>query len=190
MANAKKRGRPRKDTRAVLAAYGDAKAGRIYRDWYAFYQNAALPRFGVEKTARGSANRMMAHEYGLTTRQIQNIVTEGDALMRTIETERDADAVKTRAAQRAFDELYLAVEQAAALLRKPAYKDLLDGCAMHPVVTTLPKALGEFSSAPTATAPDSLQRLAAVLAEGLLRAHEIAEREAPGYSERKIPARR
>ena len=184
----KKTGRPRKDARAVLADYRDGKAGRIYRDWQAFYQNAALPHFGTAKAAAGSANRMMAHKYRLTHRQIHNIVSQGDALMRTIEVRGRANAQKLDARLQAFREMCTAMHAAAALLRNPAYEELLDGCKMGPA--NVPLAMGAFSSAPDAVAPDSLQHFAAVLARAFLRAHEVAEREVPGYSERKQPSRR
>jgi hypothetical protein len=185
---AKKTGRPRKDSRAVLADYRDGKAGRIYRDWQAFYENAALPHFRTAKAAAGSANRMMAHKYQLSHRQIHNIVSQGDALMRTIEVQGRANAQKLDGQLQAFRKMHPPIYAAAALLRKPAYEELLEGCKMGPA--NVPLAIREFSSAPDAVAPDSLQHFAAVLARAFLRAHEVAEREVPGYSERKQPRRR
>ena len=188
MASAKKRGRPRKDFRALLTDYQRGRNGRAYTEWLLIY-DALTPRIG-ERRARGEATRETAQQFGLTSRQVQNIVRDGRILAGALEADGIRQKARSDAALGAFRAAHFAIERATELLRKPAYKDLLDGCAMDPVVTTLPKALGEFSSAPTATAPDSLQRLAAVLAEGLLRAHEIAEREAPGYSERKMLPRR
>jgi hypothetical protein len=184
--------RPRKTLQAIKAEYGKGRPGRIYRDWHAFYQNVALPHFGNEKTARGSANRMMQAKYGFKgQRQIRNIISRGDALMRDIEQGRARDQ-KMNAAVDACREIHAAIEQALSLLQKTAYKDLLAGCAMCVVKgktpqqdVKFPKALLTLSSAPEATAPDSWPRLAAVLARALLRAHEVADRAVTGYAERK-----
>jgi hypothetical protein len=183
--------RPRKTQRDVLADYSDGRAGQIYRDWHAFYVNAALPHFGNSKAASGSASRMMAHKYHLTARQIKNILDRGDALMRTLEVQGRTRAETQERRLAAFRETHTAIYAAAALLRKPGYKDLLEGCAMIAYAKPpIPRALREFSSAPNATAPDSLQHFAGVLARALLRAHEITEREIPAYAERKPPRRR
>jgi hypothetical protein len=186
MASAKKRGRPRKDFRALLTDYQRGRNGRAYTEWLLIY-DALTPRIG-ERRARGEATRETAQQFGLTSRQVQNIVRDGRILAGALEADGIRQKARSDAALGAFRADHFAIERAMELLRKPAYKDLLAGLAVNGP-TKLPEALREFS-APGASGPASVQRLAAVLAEGLLRAHEIAEREAPGYSERKMLPRR
>ena len=187
MAATKRGGRPRKDLRALIADYHGGKAGRIYVEWRQFY-DAWRPRIG-EQRARGGAKRHTARRFKLSERRVEQIVAQGNALVRTLQTSGRANAAKQAAAQRAFRGMHPPIYKAIGLLGKPRYKDLLDGCAMI-AHTKLPRALCEFSSAPMATAPDSVQYLAAMLARAFLRAHDIAEREIAGYTERKPPGRR
>lgn len=186
MTTATKRGRPRKDSRAVLLDYQRGRNGRAYTEWLLIY-DALTPRIG-ERRARGEATRETAREFGLTPRQVQNIVRDGRIQAGALKADGIRQKARADATLAAFRTAHSAIERATELLRRPAYQDLIDGLAVNGP-TKLPEALREFS-APGANGPASVQRLAAVLAEGLLRAHKIAEREAPGYSERKIPSRR
>jgi hypothetical protein len=174
-------GRPRKTLQSIRADFRRTERGRIYFGWQAFYRQAKL-RVG-DRAARGGATRMMAAHFGKTRRRIQQIVSDGDALTRADAARASTESARQNARVRAFREMYAATEAAVEVLRKPAYCDLLADCAMLSRVQ-LPYAMGTFSSESAATSPKSLQRLTAALARAFLRAHEIADREVSGYSER------
>lgn len=178
MAAAKKKrgpGRPKKDLRAITTDYARGRPGRIYRDWQAWLENtwrnpdARGERYRSEKAAKGGANRLLASKYQLTVRQIQNIVSTGDALMNEIREKSAAKAAQLEKQHRGFRQMVSALTEAVDLMRTPAYCDLLKGCPML-IDGRTPVALASLTS--DKARMDSLEYFMALLAEAFLRAHK------------------
>lgn len=178
MAAAKKKrgpGAPKKDLRAITTDYASGRPGRIYRDWQAWFENTWRnpdprgERYRSKKAAKGGANRMMASKYHLTVRQIQNIVSTGDALMRDIATRGAVHSKKLEKQHNAFRQMNAALDEALTLMRGPAYRDLLNGCPML-IDGRTPVALASLTS--DKARMDSLEYFTAVLAKAFLRAHK------------------
>ena len=192
---AKKRGRPPKKLRDVdnaqeraerlkraLADYGLTRKGEIYRSWHGCRQNMGA--------TKGEADRIMSCKWHLSERQIQNIRSEGDGLMRELAA-RTAAANKEREGRltpyNLVREMRATLAKGMAVLRTVGYSDLLEGC---PMAGKLPAALASFTSEKARV--DSLEYFTAQLAAAFLRAHEAriaAERGAEKIEKELKPLR-
>jgi len=140
---------------------------RIRMHWHVLYEvlRSGDSDHGVaaldNRAARHAANSLICSHHALTVRQIQNIRKGGVAASRV------GNARKLDARMRRFRDMLATVERAVTNIDSA----LLAKCSILAHVKA-PSALRFFSSSDEATRADSLQQLAAVLAEAFLRAEK------------------
>jgi hypothetical protein len=112
----KRRGRKKKTVRDIRATYSAGEpTGRIYFEWHAYFSNAK--RRMTDRRARGEAFKVMERRFKKSRRRIEQIVSEGDALFRTLEMQASERAAKQAAHTEEFRALYSDVYEAASLLK-------------------------------------------------------------------------
>lgn len=201
MSTAKRTGRPKKNIHSGWVGY-KLRDRRIYLNWWGVYENSRQQLGLGDRKAKGAANKIVAHRNSLSVEQVRNIVKEGNKREQSLKYRAEARGKEMEAQFLAFRQMYGAIDRALSVLDTPAYRDLLTQCSLvSHVKRPIPMAMGAFDSSEEATNSDSLQRLAAVLGEAFVRAHEAqvsaesqlkknqtriaADYAAPGYSGRR-----
>lgn len=181
-------------------AKGNLKGGKhalskdriaVYGYWKTQYDSAR----GQGKSnprARKQANEDTARAFlalGTTQlsriRNIQEIKKDTERALRAVVALQEQELFP---AQERHNEAVRAIQDAVTILGKRAYKGMLDHCTLRPE-NGQPVAVSALVFDPKAAKPDSPLALTGTLARAFLKAHRIAERVSPGYTERDWSAK-